>query len=113
MGLLTPIDAGVAGSQLELARVLGVLPSVVVAHVDDLERLGTLRWVRDRSDRRRQNLVLTPRGRTLLEDCAAAAREVDAEITADLDETQRVALRKLLGVVEATEASPKREPGIP
>jgi hypothetical protein len=48
-----------------------------------------------------------------LEDCAAAAREVDAEITADLDETQWVALRKLLGVVAATEASPTREPEIP
>lgn len=103
VGLLAAIEAGVAGSQLELARALGVAPSVVVAHVDDLEGLGALRRVRDQDDRRRQNLVLTPDGRALLEGCAAAAREVDAEVTAELDEAQRVSLRELLGVMADTE----------
>ena len=106
VGLLTAIDAGIGGSQLELARALRVAPSVVVANVDELELLGALRRVRDRNDRRRWNLFLTPRGRALLEDCAAASRELDAEITADLDESQRVALGKLLGVVSTTEALP-------
>ncbi len=102
VGLLAAIEAGVAGSQLELARALGVAPSVVVTNVDDMERLGALRRVRDQDDRRRQNLVLTPRGRALLEGCAAAAREVDAEVTAELDETQRIFLRELLGVLADT-----------
>ena len=103
VGLLAAIDAGVAGSQLELARTLRVVPSVVVAHVDHLEQLGALRRVRDRSDRRRQNLILTPRGRNLLGDCTAVAREIDAEITANLDETQQVTFQELLGILARTE----------
>lgn len=111
VGLLTAIGAGAAASQQELAGAMRVVPSVVVANADELERLGAVRRVRDRGDRRRQNLVLTPRGRELLAECSAAARAVDDEIAADLDEGQRDVLRRLLGVVAATEGLPVEEPG--
>ena len=103
VGVLTAIRAGAGGSQLELARVMRVVPSVVVANIDELEKLGALARVRDRNDRRRQTITLTPYGYALLKDCTAAAREVDAEITAGLDEAQKRALQEVLGVISVNE----------
>lgn len=104
VGVLVAVEAGAGNSQLELARAMRVVPSVVVTNVDELEQLGALKRVRDRSDRRRQNIVLTPLGRTLLEDCTAVAQTVDAELTAGLSEAQELRLRELLDVMTTAEA---------
>lgn len=105
VGVLTAIRAGAGSSQLELARVMRVVPSVVVANIDELEQLGALKRVRDQNDRRRQNITLTPRGHALLKDCTAAAREVDAEVTTGLDEAQKRALKEILDVISVNEVS--------
>jgi DNA-binding MarR family transcriptional regulator len=82
-GVLEWLGAGSA-TQLDLARALGVTPSVVVDMLDELEALDAVRRNRDPADRRRQIVELTPAGHSLITEAAAAAREVDAELLAGL-----------------------------
>ena len=98
-GLMTALQAGVAASQQELAAKLGVAPSLVVMLADHLEGMGAVQRVRDPDDRRRQVLTLTDHGRKLLGDCAAAARELDAELTVGLTASQLGALQRSLAIV--------------
>ncbi|WP_329569808.1 MarR family winged helix-turn-helix transcriptional regulator [Kitasatospora sp. NBC_01266] len=102
VGLLRLLEDGGPASQLEVARIMGVAPSLVVTVADRLEALGAVRRLRDPGDRRRQQLVLTEAGRELLERCTTAARELDAELTAGLDEPARQALNSALGTLAAS-----------
>ncbi|WP_306191029.1 MULTISPECIES: MarR family winged helix-turn-helix transcriptional regulator [unclassified Streptomyces] len=95
-GLLAALDTAQAASQQDLARRLGVAPSLIVALADQLQELGALERIRDAQDRRRQVLSLTTKGRQLLSDCAAAAQSVDKELTSELSDAQRVALTHAL-----------------
>ncbi|MEU6554928.1 MarR family winged helix-turn-helix transcriptional regulator [Streptomyces sp. NPDC046915] len=99
VGLLTALGQGSFASQQDLAGRLGVAPSLVVSLADHLENLGAVRRVRDPDDRRRQVLTLTEQGHRLLSDCAAEARALDAEITAQLTPAQREILRDALGAL--------------
>ncbi|MEV4110202.1 MarR family transcriptional regulator [Nonomuraea sp. NPDC049695] len=101
VGLLAVLDSGAAASQLDIAKLMNVAPSLVVSLADRLEELGAVRRERDPSDRRRQTLTLTARGRDLLSACTEAAAEIDAELTEGLGpeeaEVLRGAMRKLAG----------------
>jgi DNA-binding MarR family transcriptional regulator len=103
VGLLVLLDRSSAMSQQELAHALQVAPSLVVAMTDHLEDLDAVRRERDPADRRRQNVAITRRGRTLLAECAAIAAAIDAEISADLAPRQRATLHKLLLAVANTD----------
>jgi DNA-binding MarR family transcriptional regulator len=102
VALLVVIDASEPASQLELARLLRIAPSLVVQLADHLVALGAIERRRDARDRRRQYLVLTDAGRRLLAGCAEAARRVDEEVAAGLDAGQRDDLRLLLAKVSDT-----------
>ncbi|ETK33315.1 MarR family winged helix-turn-helix transcriptional regulator [Microbispora sp. ATCC PTA-5024] len=102
VGLMAALKGGTAAaSQQDLAARLGVAPSLVVALADHLEHLGAVERVRDPGDRRRQTLTLTEHGVALLARCAAAAGELDDEITASLAASERTALRDTLGRLAA------------
>ncbi|WNM36811.1 MarR family transcriptional regulator [Streptomyces sp. Li-HN-5-11] len=73
----------------QLAKRLGVAPSLVVALADQLQELGAVERVRDAEDRRRQVLRITSDGRRLLSRCVDAAHALDAELTVGLDEDRR------------------------
>jgi DNA-binding MarR family transcriptional regulator len=79
-------------SQLDLARRIGVAPSVVVDMVDELERLGAVRRTRDAEDRRRQVVDLTDVGRTLASQAVERAGRLDAELLTGLDAAEVEAL---------------------
>ncbi len=98
-GLMAALGQGSAASQQDLARHLGVAPSLIVALADHLERLGAIERVRDPHDRRRQVLTLTAHGRDMLAHCEAAARSLDEELTAALTADQRSALDQALTVL--------------
>ncbi|MFF4652900.1 MarR family transcriptional regulator [Streptomyces sp. NPDC001380] len=98
-GLLAALAAGGAPSQQDLAARLGVAPSLVVSLADHLEACGAVERTRDSRDRRRQVLTLTREGRGLLARCAAAARELDDELTAAMTDSQVAALREALELV--------------
>jgi DNA-binding MarR family transcriptional regulator len=83
-------------SQQELGRILGQAPSGMVPVLDDLERMGAVRRVRDDVDRRRHALGLTPKGRELLTEVQAMIDAVDAELLDGLPADDREALISLL-----------------
>ncbi|MEV5740123.1 MarR family transcriptional regulator [Microbispora rosea] len=96
IGLLTVLESGTATSQLDIAKLMNVAPSLVVSLADRLEELGAIQRERDPSDRRRQTLALTEEGRELLATCTAAAAELDSELTDGLDPEETEALRSAL-----------------
>ncbi|MEU2253993.1 MarR family winged helix-turn-helix transcriptional regulator [Nocardia xishanensis] len=98
-GLLNALAANGPTSQMEMAQMLRVAPSLVVALADHLESLGAIERLRDPEDRRRQNLNLTSHGRALLRKCLDAAQAIDAETTADLTAAERTDLHRILGTL--------------
>ncbi|MFJ6435112.1 MarR family winged helix-turn-helix transcriptional regulator [Streptomyces sp. NPDC091416] len=109
VGLLGVLDAGLAASQLEIAGLMRVAPSLVVSLADHLESMGAVERLRDPADRRRQILSLTGKGRELLAECTAEALALDAKIAAGLTPSQQAALGEALGVLAASHGLPVRE----
>jgi DNA-binding MarR family transcriptional regulator len=101
---LTPPQTGILGllrgnpgiSQQQLARTLGMLPSRVVAFIDELEADGFVARTRDGSDRRRNSLALTDKGTATLRTIAAVAGAHDDDICSALTARQRATLHDLL-----------------
>ena len=101
VALLSVLHRRGAGSQLELAGLLGVAPSLVVLLADHLETLRAIRRVRDPADRRRQRLDLTDEGLRLLDAATATAVALDEELMAPLGAADRTALARVLGRLTA------------
>ena len=94
--LLSALHLHGAESQLELAGLLRVAPSLVVLLADHLEALRAIERVRDPADRRRQRLRLTDEGLRLLDAAATTAAALDDELTAPLSADDRAALARIL-----------------
>jgi DNA-binding MarR family transcriptional regulator len=117
---LTPPLAGIVRmvarnpglSQQELAQSLNLLPSRVVAFVDDLEIRGYVTRQRNDTDRRLYALHLTPRGEKLMTQLGSVAREQDHQLTKDLTTKQRNELRTMLAhIAEQQNLTPAVHPG--
>jgi DNA-binding MarR family transcriptional regulator len=117
---LTPALAGIVRmvarqpglSQQELAQRLDILPSRVVAFIDDLEGRGYITRKRNATDRRLYALTLTSAGRKLMTKLGTVAREHDRRLTAGLSTDQRSHLRGLLTHIAETQTlSPTIHPG--
>jgi DNA-binding MarR family transcriptional regulator len=89
-------DHGPARQQA-LAQSLCMDASSLVCLLNDLEDRDLIARRRDREDRRRGILELTDQGRATLAESDAVLAEIDAEILADLDESERDDLCALLG----------------
>lgn len=89
-------DHGPARQQA-LAQSLCMDASSLVCLLNDLEDRDLIARRRDREDRRRGILELTAGGRAALAESDALLAEIDAEILADLDQSERADLRALLG----------------
>ncbi len=76
-------------SQLELARLCGLLPAQVVPVVDELQRRGLVERRRDEADRRRSVVRATPRGLELLARADRLAESIEADLFGDLDPAAR------------------------
>jgi DNA-binding MarR family transcriptional regulator len=93
LGLLTA-NPGI--SQQELAQLLGMLPSRVVALVDEMEEAGLIRRQRDAADRRRNALVLTASGKAVLQKVTTVGRAHEDDICSALNAGERRQLAALL-----------------
>ncbi len=98
-GILRAIASNPGGSQQALSARLGLLPSRVVAYVDELERGGYVERRRNPDDRRLHALHLTASGKKLMTTIAGLARQHERRITAGLDADQRAILRELLATL--------------
>ncbi|MFI6602653.1 MarR family winged helix-turn-helix transcriptional regulator [Nonomuraea sp. NPDC050536] len=106
VGLMLALETGGPAVQLDIARRLGVAPSLVVSLADHLEALSAIQRVRDQDDRRRQLLSITGEGRRLLGECAKLAAELDEELTEGLGEAEREALDGALRTLAARAGLP-------
>jgi len=76
-------------SQLELARLTGLLPAQIVPVLDELERRGLVERQRDEADRRRSVVRPTPQGLELLARADELARSIEDELFGELDARAR------------------------
>jgi DNA-binding MarR family transcriptional regulator len=95
-GILRVIGTSAGLSQRALGERLGVLPSRLVALVDELETRGLVERRDDPQDRRTYALHLTEKGRAMLEEIGRAAREHQESLCAALGEPDRQVLAALL-----------------
>jgi DNA-binding MarR family transcriptional regulator len=95
-GLLRAIALDPGSSQQQLATRLGLLPSRMVAFVDDLEARGLLRRERSAADRRQYALQLTSNGKELMRRLGTVARSHDRDLLQALTEEEHGLLADLL-----------------
>src|SRR6267378_3245476 len=82
------------GAAFLLAQ-LGALPSRMVILIDELAEKGLVERKRSRKDRRHSELVLTPRGRRMLEKLSQLAAQHEADLCAALTSKERELLASL------------------
>jgi DNA-binding MarR family transcriptional regulator len=82
--------------QQELGDALCVDASNVVLVLNELEDIGYVQRQRDREDRRRHRVSITPAGREALERAESAQRAIEDEVLSGLDEHERELFRELL-----------------
>ena len=107
---LAALDHAGPSSQRELAALLGIDATRIVAVADELERSGVVARSVDPLDRRRNLITMSSDGRALFQRARAIAVEVETELLAPLTATEGAALRKLLRrslAMEHTGRSPK------
>ena len=95
-GILRIIGLSPGLSQQALGHQLGILPSRLVALLDELQERGYVERRADPKDRRTYALHLTEAGRRLLEQIAKIAREHDDDICAALTPEERRHIKSLL-----------------
>jgi len=111
-GILRLIGLSPGLSQQELARRLAVLPSQLVALLDELQSRGLIERRQDAADRRTYALHLTALGRHTTELIGHIAREHDDAVCAALNMDERRQLNALLSrVAEQQGLSPGVHPG--
>jgi DNA-binding MarR family transcriptional regulator len=117
---LTPPDAGILGniatrpgiSQQALAEHLGVMPSRMVALIDQLESKGIVERKRSAEDRRNYELSLTQKGRQVLGEIGRIAQEHEASLLAALTPEEREQLRSLCTrIADEQQLTPGVHPG--
>jgi DNA-binding MarR family transcriptional regulator len=95
--VLASAARGQPGSQLELARHLGVDRTVMTYLLDDLEKAGLIERRPDPQDRRARQIVATASGRERLDRLDQRMQAAERHVLAGLDaEADRRAFRALL-----------------
>ena len=111
-GILRAIAAEPGRSQQALSGQLGLLPSRVVAYVDELEDRGYVERRRNPDDRRLHALHLTASGKKVITKIGELGRQHDRLLTAGLDSQQRDTLHQLLATIaEHQGLTPHVHPG--
>jgi DNA-binding MarR family transcriptional regulator len=111
-GILRAIASEPGRSQQALSGQLGLLPSRVVAYVDELEDRGYVERRRNPDDRRLHALYLTASGKKIMSKIGELGRQHERLMTAGLDTDQRDTLRRLLSTVaERQGLTPHVHPG--
>ena len=89
-----------AGTQGELAAVLGITPPTLSHHLDGLERAGLVSRTRDPGNRRVQRIAVTEAGEQVFLRLRRAASAYEGRLRAGLDDDDVSSLRRLLAQLE-------------
>ncbi|MER5708983.1 MarR family winged helix-turn-helix transcriptional regulator [Streptomyces sp. NPDC053253] len=112
VGLLRMIAMDPGRSQRSLAADLGVVPSRVVALIDNLEQKGFVERRRSTEDRRHHELYVSEEGGRVLARVREAAAAHEDDLFAALDPEERVRLTALLGrIADQQGLTPGVHPG--
>ena len=95
-GLLNVLGARRGATQRELGSAMGIDPSTMVALIDELEAAGLAKRRPHPTDRRAREVVITPKGRRLLERGRQMALQVEDEVLGGLNAAERRQLLRLL-----------------
>ena len=90
------IGAREGAIQQELGSALGIDRSTMVSLVDQLEGAGLATRQPSATDRRAREIAITPKGRRLLQRAKGLISEVENEVLAGLNATERHELLTLL-----------------
>jgi DNA-binding MarR family transcriptional regulator len=94
--------------QQQIGSAMGIDPSTMVALVDQLERAGLAKRRAHARDRRAREILLTPKGRRVLEQARDLAAEVEDDVLRGLSAAERRTLVALLR--KAFAATPPQPP---
>jgi DNA-binding MarR family transcriptional regulator len=95
-GVLNFLGARDGAIQLEIASAMGIDPSTMVSLIDELESAGLAKRRPRPNDRRAREVVITPKGRRVLERGRRMALEVEGEVLQGLTADERRGLVSLL-----------------
>src|SRR3954447_23745239 len=111
--VLAVLDEGERETQGEIADALGYDRGQLVGLLDELEEKGEVERERDKNDRRRQIVRLTPAGRRALAKGRDLAARLDDEFLAPLSARERDELQRLLLRLAEEHLSGCRMPALP
>ena len=95
-GLLNVIGAREGAIQQELGAAMGIDRSTMVSLIDQLENAGLAKRRPSATDRRAREIVITPKGRRLLERARAMIGETENDVLGGLTAKERDELIRLL-----------------
>ena len=95
-GILRILAMTPAITQQSLAKTLGIVPSRLVALIDEMESAGLVERRANRDDRRRYELHLTEKGRAMLENIGRVAREHSQELLSALSAEEQRQMANML-----------------
>jgi DNA-binding MarR family transcriptional regulator len=95
-GLLNVIGAREGAIQQELGSAMGIDRSTMVSLIDQLESAGIAKRRPSPTDRRAREIVITPKGRRLLERARRLILDTEEEVLAGLSAGERDDLVRLL-----------------
>jgi DNA-binding MarR family transcriptional regulator len=109
--VLISLDERHPRSQAELATLVGVDRTTMVALVDSLQRKGLVERRPHADDRRKNVIEITPSGRDVRKRAARTVDAVERRFLAVLEEDEAARLRSALGsVIAPHEPPPEGEP---
>ena len=109
--LLNVLEAREGAIQQELGSAMGIDPSTMVSLIDKLEATRLARRRPRSTDRRAREVVITPKGRRVLEEARRLAAEVEDDVLRGLSRGERRQLVALLR--RALESAPAQPPWTP
>jgi MarR family transcriptional regulator for hemolysin len=90
------------GTQLEIARAMGIEGATLTRHLDGFERAGYVVRRRDAGDRRAVRVELTPAGEEMFLRLRDAAVAFNGRLTGGLSEAELARLQRTLSRLEAS-----------
>ena len=106
-GVLNVLGARKGAIQQEVGSAMGIDPSTMVSLIDQLEGAGLAKRRPHPTDRRAREVVITPKGRRLLERGRRMALQVEDEVLGGLTAKERRELLRLLRrALESAPAQP-------
>lgn len=99
-GLLNLMDQKEESLQTELANIMAKDKSAVLRQLDHLETNGLIRRSIDENDRRKKNLIITPKGAELLKQGREIIDELMNDFTENVSQKDLKVFREVLSQIK-------------